>query len=189
MNVLKNRWIWCIAILTALAGCLPSLNPVFRDQDLVFDPGVVGVWKQSGARDQWDFSKFGDKSYRLVYSDQDGHPGRFIARIADLGGIRFLDLFPEEMNADTNAFYKFHQVPIHTIYRIRTSDNKLQLAAIDYKWLEQILAEHPDAISCATFGGRKLITAPTEELQAFVLRHQDKFTATFDLVRELQAAN
>ena len=29
-----------------LAGCIPTLNPVYTGDDLVFEPSVVGEWKQ-----------------------------------------------------------------------------------------------------------------------------------------------
>jgi hypothetical protein len=33
------------------------------------------------------------------------------------------------------------------------------------------------------FNGRKLITAPTKDVQAFVIEHKDQFTASFNLER------
>jgi hypothetical protein len=184
----KNGY-WALAILMALPGCVPSLNPVYRDEDLVFDPAFIGVWTQSKSENKWEFSRRDDKSYRLVYTDKGGQQGRFIARLAELQGTRFLDLFPEPTEADTSAFYKFHLVPIHTIYLVRGTGRRLDLAAIDYKWLDQFLTEHPNAIEYATFSGRKLITAPTQDVQAFVLGHKDSFTANFDLERQKAAVN
>jgi hypothetical protein len=173
-----------VAALILLAGCVPSLNPVYTDQQLVFDPNVLGAWVQANAQNTWEFTKRDDKSYRLVYTDKDGQQGRFVARLADLEGTLVLDLYPEEIAVDASGFYKFHLVPIHTIYRVTSTAPNLELAAIDYKWLDQYLNDNPGAIQFATFHGRKLITAPTKDVQAFFFEHKEMFTAKFQLERQ-----
>lgn len=180
---------WTVMATMLLAGCLPSLNPVYTDSDLVFDPALVGVWKQPKSSATWAFSKRDDKSYDLAYTDEKGRTGRFIARMAKLDGTLFLDLYPAEFQADESALYKFHLVPIHTVYLVRRTTPRVDLAAIDYDWLEKLLAEHPDAIAHATFDGRKLITASTTELQAFVLQHKEAFRGDFSLERQLENKN
>jgi hypothetical protein len=167
-----------------LAGCIPSLNPVYTDQQLVFNSNLLGEWALADGKDKWEFSKRDDKSYQLVYTDADGHQGRFVARLADLNGSLFLDLFPVQTEDDAAGFYKFHLVPIHSIYRvIQAEPRQLKLAAIDYTWFDKYLTDHPGAIQFATFNGRKLITASTSDVQAFVLEHQEMFKGEFSLER------
>lgn len=178
---------WALVALTLLAGCIPSLNPMYTDQQLIFDTNVLGVWVQSNSQNQWEFTKRDATSYRLVYTDQDGQQGRFIARLADVDGTRFLDLFPEETEFDASGFYKFHLVPIHTIYLVKQTEPQLELAAIDYKWLDKYLTDHPDAVQFATFNGRKMLTAPTSDVQAFVLKHKEMFSGDFNLVRQTES--
>lgn len=175
---------WTVIAAVLLAGCLPSLNPIYTERDLIFDPAVVGSWKQPNSRASWEFTKRDDKSYNLVYTDENGYSGRFIARLARIEETVFLDLFPQQNASDESGFYKFHLVPIHTIYLVRRTTPELELAAIDHKWLEKFLAEHPGTVANATFDGRKLITASTAELQAFVLQHKEAFKAEFKLRHE-----
>jgi hypothetical protein len=171
-------------VLVILTGCLPSLNPAFDAENSVFDPAVMGTWTQAGSQARWEFSRRDDRSYGLVYTDNDGQQGRFVARLVKLQDSLFLDLFPEEIEGQASAFYKFHLVPIHTIYRVQAIEPRLTLSAIDYKWLEKFLAEHPDAIQYATFNGRKLISAPTEDVQEFLREHKETFTGNFHLERK-----
>jgi hypothetical protein len=173
-----------IIALVLFTGCLPSLNPVFNEKDLIFDPAFIGLWKQPQAAESWEFSKADDKSYNLVYTDKDGHSGQFVAHLAQIEGTIFLDLFPKEIQNDQNAFYKFHLVPVHTIYLVQKTKPDLELAAVDHHWLDDHLTKHPDSIAHATFNGSKLITASTAEVQAFVLQHKDAFNAKFSLRRE-----
>jgi hypothetical protein len=182
----KYRRLLIVGLL-AVVGCIPSLNPIYRLENLVFDPAVIGEWKQPKSNETWQFTKRDNKSYDLVYTDEQGQQGRFIAHIAEIQGKRFLDLFPDETKSAATGFYKFHLVPIHTIYLIRQTQPNVELAAIDYPWLDDYLADHPSAIEHATFGGRKLITATTEQVQAFALAHEDSFSAPFELQRSVKS--
>ncbi|MBI1902555.1 MAG: hypothetical protein HYS13_15750 [Planctomycetia bacterium] len=177
-----------LAALALLAGCVPSLNPVYKEKEVRFDPSVLGVWGQPESKARWEFTKHDESSYALAYTDEEGRKGRFIARLADIDGTLFLDLFPQEAEAEASGFYKFHLIPIHTIYLVRRVQPELELAAIDYKWLDNFLTEHPDAIPHATFNGRKLITAPTESVREFVLAHRDSFTGQYKLERLAEPA-
>jgi hypothetical protein len=179
---------WIMIGLTLIAGCIPSLNPVYTDETLTFEPALIGVWKQPSSKARWDFSKLDDTTYRLAYTDDDGQQGQFIGRLAKLDGELFLDLYPEEVKMDGNGFYKFHLVPIHTIYRVKQGDGQLKLSAIDFQWLDEYLTNNPTEIETATFNGRKMITGPTGEIQKFVLAHKEHFTSDFDL-RKLENSN
>jgi hypothetical protein len=182
---LAALWITAAALL---GGCVPSLNPVYKEQDVRFNASMLGVFVHPGSKARWEFTKHDETSYAVAFTDEDGRAGRFVAHLADLDGTLFLDLVPQEADTDSSGFYKFHVVPIHTIYLVRSVEPELELAPIDFKWLDDFLAEHPDAIQHATFNGRKLITAPTESVREFVLAHKDQFTGQYKLERVIEAA-
>lgn len=185
---MNKKLLFCGAIiLAAVAGCIPSLNPAYKEENLIFNSQFIGVWSQPNSKAKWNFSKRDDKSYALSYQDEEGRQGRFIAHLAKIEGILFLDLYPEETNGAANGFYKFHLVPIHTIYLVRETEPGLKMAAIDHQWLDKYLAEHGDEIATATFDGRKMITAPTEDVQKFLVKHKAEFRGDFNLVRETPA--
>lgn len=177
-----NRFrLWTILGLITLAGCIPSLNPVYRQEDLVFDSSVLGTWAQTGQKARWEFQKRDDTSYKLLYTDNEGRQGRFVAHLAKIEGELFLDLFPEQLEMEVNSFYSFHLVPIHTIYRVRQTKPQLELAAIDYKWLDEELNKEPATIQSSALNGRRLITASTDDVRAFVVKNKDSFTGRFEL--------
>jgi hypothetical protein len=187
---MKTKFIFALlASLLFIGGCLPSLNAVFTDENLVFDPSVVGVWTQPGAKAKWDFAQRDARSYTLVYTDNEGREGRFIAHLAKIEGNLFLDLYPEKIETGASPFFDLHLTPMHTIYLVRQTTPGLQMASIDFAWLDTFLAEHPDAIQHAVFNGRTLITAPTKDVQAFVVKHKDAFRANFELERAPATVN
>ncbi|MBC8351215.1 MAG: hypothetical protein H8E66_04465 [Planctomycetes bacterium] len=180
----KTAW-WMIA-LVLFSGCVPSMHAVYTDKDLAFNPEVLGVWQQQNSPETWEFEKRDAKSYRLIYTDRQGHSGSFIAHLADVEGIQFLDLFPEQTHDATPGFYRFHQIPIHSIYLVKEVGEKVVLAAIDYPWLEKYVKDHPTEVPSATFGSRHMLTASTEQLQRFLIDNKTRFIHDFELQRTIQ---
>lgn len=177
------------SLLVLAAGCVPSLHPVYTEDQLVFDKNLVGQWVASNVDVKWNFEKLDDHRYRLLYTDAKGQRGRFLACVASIddADTRLLDLVPEAVQTpdEASVFYKLHLIPIHTVYLLRSvTESQVQLAAIDYKWLDQYLDQNPTAIEFMTINGHKVITAPTKDVQAFVLEHKDKFTQTIQLRRQ-----
>lgn len=168
-------------VLILAAGCLPLAQPAYHDADLVFDEAVLGRWQQQDSSATWSFSRGEGKDYQLVYTDDDGRSGQFIAHVAEFGGVRVLDLFPVKDEVAGNEFYKFHLMPIHTAYLMRSTESGLELAGFDLNWLKEYLTSNPSALEHTSFNGQLLVTASTDEVQAFILEHQAQFSGEFTL--------
>lgn len=168
--------------IALLLGCLPTVNPVYTEKDLIFDEAILGVWNQDSGASSWDFSKKDDKSYLLQYTDKDSRTGRFVAHLAEIKGTKFLDLYPVKQEEES-GFYTFHTVPLHTIYRVVQTEPELKLAGIDYNWFKEYINEHPGALQMLTINDRKIVSSSTKELQAFVIEHKERFTAEINLRR------
>jgi len=95
MAIMK-RLILPLALLAALAGCVPSLNPLYIEKDLVFDPALLGVWGEPNAKETWTFEKAGEKKYKLLQTDNDGRTGEFEVHLLKLSNHYFLDLYVTE---------------------------------------------------------------------------------------------
>ncbi|MCK5270910.1 MAG: hypothetical protein KAJ46_09000, partial [Sedimentisphaerales bacterium] len=66
-----QKTISTIAIIALLSfvGCVPSLHSLYTDKDVIFNPNLVGLWAEENAPESWCFTKYDEKSYRLVYTD------------------------------------------------------------------------------------------------------------------------
>lgn len=173
---------WGLIAAFVVAGCVPTLNPIYTDKDLVFDPAVLGNWVQEKSAIAWTFTQRDDTSYDLVYTDQEGREAHFIARLAKIEDTTFLDLYPKKPDLQAADFYRLHLVPIHTVYRIEATGSAIQLGIIDGNWLQSYLDEHPEALAHTQLERGLLITAPTPELQTFLVEHKDKFSGDVKLV-------
>lgn len=177
----KQAW-WLVGVVF-LIGCVPSMHAIYTDKDLVFNPEFVGVWQQGNSPETWKFDQRDAKSYRLVYTDREGHQGSFIAHLADIEGTQFLDLYPEQTGDATPSFHQIHHVSIHTIYLVKRTDGPVILATIDYPWLEKYIKDHPTKMPSAPFGSHRMLTASTEQLQRFLIDNKDRFIHDLELRR------
>lgn len=108
MRKIKAVLIVGLAILVGLlVGCGPvsSLNPLFTDSDLDFDPALLGLWTEKGPDPaSLRFEQAGPKVYRVTSTEWDGNDGlvnitAYEAHLVRLGGYRFLDVTPLQMTA------------------------------------------------------------------------------------------
>jgi hypothetical protein len=161
-----------VAFGALLTACTPSLHPLFTEKDVVFESALLGKWvceDDEGSKTEWSFTRSGDKVYGLVHVE-DGDPGRFEARMVKLGQHFFLDLYPEEPVVD-NGFYKLHLVRAHTFAKITLDGDALSVSIMDPEWLEKSLDDGDLTLRHEKEkGGGILLTAPTAELQQFVLK-------------------
>lgn len=166
-----------LGISLVLAGCVvTSVYPYYTDKDLVFEPGLVGRWSDAkpdaDSKEAWVFEKSGDKDYRfsLVGANK---TNEFSAHLFKLKGQLFLDFLPLEEHEGC--------VPPHYLLKVAQLEPTLKTAVMDYEWLGKLLEKEPQAVRhllVPTEPGRNdevrvVLTADTQELQKFVLKHLD----------------
>ncbi|MHC4403992.1 MAG: hypothetical protein ACYTG0_30405 [Planctomycetota bacterium] len=161
-----------VALLSVavLAGCVPCLRAIYTDRDLVFDPGLVGLWKQADGKGTWQFAKAEGKSYELVFTDQQGRRGEFSAHLVNIDQSRLVDLYPRKRPPE-NPFYAFHFRPVHTFLRVDRIGPELCMSAMSPKWLDEHLKANAGAVRHERTGNDVLLTASTEDLQSFLAKH------------------
>ena len=181
-----------LGLAVFLAGCVPSLNPLYTEKDLVFEPALLGVWSEKeDSTDGWTFRKKDDKSYQLLI--QEGEKSSpFIAHLVQLGKYRFLDLYPDEAGLkdfNRDDIYKMTLIPGHLFLKVSKIEPTLQIGFLNADWLEKLLKKSPGALRHQRMGEDKglVLTASTKELQKFMLKHvntKDAFGESSDFKRE-----
>jgi len=178
----------CFLCAVLMLGCVPSWNPLYTDKDVVFDPALIGVWATDNDKESWDFSKDGEKAYKLVQIDHDGHRAEFAVHLVKLKDTRFLDLYlTKATDAKFNGLAAFSLLPAHLFLKVQQIGPVLQMAVMDPDWLKEYLEKNPKAIRHEKLEeGRIVLTAATADLQKFVLEHAKEklFGDTADLKRK-----
>lgn len=165
-NILKIFVLFGIAL--ALTACAPSLHPFFTDEDIVFNEALLGEWVNDSGENCL-FTKSGDGQYGLLFMD--GGPTRFEARLIELGGATFLDLYPKPLSKEIDL-YPANLVPAHTLARVTISKDSITIAMMDGDWLKGLSDRNQLELAHECINdGMIALTAPTRELQAFALKH------------------
>ncbi len=179
-----------LAVLLALS-CVRSLQPLYEDEDLVFEPRLLGTWTDSDGEDEWTFARGEGNEYVLTcLTGEDEVKAEFCGRLGKLGGAYFLDLFPEKGGAPMpkNDLLTMHLIPAHTFWRVRLiAEGGLHLDPFNADWLKDGIREGRLKIAHVETPDEVILTAGTSELQAFLARlatDNEAFTPSDEALRK-----
>jgi len=176
MRLMKIIVISVIALF--MVNCLvTSIHPLYTDKDLVFKPELLGTWEND---ELWTFEKMGKNSYELTIkesSESEGikeyeETGIYEAHLVKLEKFFFLDLYPDERKIEEYED-EIHLVPAHSIWRIWIEKDVMRLAWLANDWLEEMIDGNKVDIAHVRLEDRVVLTAPTKELQKFVLKYAE----------------
>ena len=160
-----------LSACATLAGCyVQSLHPLASDDVMTFDAELVGTWV---AEDDEEFVFTLIDTTRGMYTllcDENGAQARFDATMIELGGVNFLDIFPEEPHSE-NGFYKDHLMRVHNVLMIERNADTLWVADFDAEWLATMLSQKKISVDHVPLDGAVLLTATTPSLQALVRKY------------------
>lgn len=194
----KKALFYLLAAL--LGGCVPvmSLHPLYTEKDVVFEERLLGRWVDdpNSPETTWEFNRIEEpkSAYNLVFSDEEGKKGSFVAHLVRLQNRLFLDVYPSEPPweiEDPNKlelFYNcFFLIPVHTFIKIDFNGPQLKMWSTNDEDMEKLLKEEPNAVKHTFIEDKLILTAPTKELQNFVLKYADDkrvFKSEIVLVRK-----
>ena len=183
----KELFFYMLAFL--VGGCVPvmSLHPLHNEKTVVFEEKLLGTWaEEPNDKSIWQFNHnthkdYSEKTYNLIVSNDKNNKGLFAAHLVKLEDKLFLDVYPIEMPCDTGdpnkvnwVYNAFFFVPAHTFIKVDAIEPNLTMRITDDEEMKKLLKEKPDAVKYQIIEGYNseiLLTAPTEELQKFVLEY------------------
>ena len=175
----KTKWLVVMGIALLFAGCIPSVNPLYTEKDLVFNPGLLGVWGEVDAAktNTWTFRQRDEKSYALTIQEE-GKSAQFVAHLVKLGKYQFLDLFPDgDGLSDLNQpdIYKWTLIPGHLFLKVWQIEPTLQMNFMNPDWLDKLLKKDPKAIAHRGSDDKEgiVLTASTRQLQKFFVKYAE----------------
>ena len=170
-----------------VAACIPSLNPLYTEADLITDPALTGTWEDKETGETWTFSNCEKLKYALVHVDPDGRRGEYDARLVKVGDKRFLDIVPVRSAIQQNDLYKDRFIATHTFIHIVSRESTVEISYMEPRWLKDFLAENPNAIRHEKFNGEIVLTSSAKETQKFLLANmttRGAFSVATELARK-----
>ena len=180
----KKALFYVLAAL--LGGCVPvmSLHPLYTEKDVVFEERLLGRWVDDPNSPEitWEFNRIEEpnKAYSLAFSDEEGKKGSFVAHLVRLQNRLFLDVYPSEPPSEIEdpnklelPYNSFFLIPAHTFIKIDFIGRKLKMWLTNDEEMKKLLKEEPNAVKHTFIEDKLILTAPTKELQNFVLKYAD----------------
>ncbi len=190
-----------VGLVTAaiMFGCMPSLHPLYSDSDIVFDEGLIGDWSEEDEEEIWTFEQGEGGGYYLTITeiedddeagdvddeddaegeddddiddDNGGEAVALRAYVFELNGRRLIDFHadPPELSGTS---YEDLMLPMHWFGTIEIADDYFDIALMEGDTLLSMIKAGVNVPAYVDMNGFPLLTAPTEELQAFVRDHMD----------------
>ena len=183
---MKTKKLLFYILAVILGGCVPviSLHPLYTDKDVVLDKKLYGTWidNSEDTKTTWEFKSFDEpkNAYKLIFADEEGKKGSFVAHLVKLQDKFFLDIFPSELPwnpEDPNKmdwpYNSIFLIPAHTFVKVDSIEPQLKLRLMLESEIEELLKEDPGVVEHTTVGERIVLTESTKKLQAFVLKYAD----------------
>jgi hypothetical protein len=171
-----------------LGSCVPvvSLHPLCDEKNVVFDEKLLGTWVED-PNTTWEFSRAEEptNAYKLIYTHQEKEDGKekvikglLIVGLAKLKDNLFLDVCPapweqQDPNKIEWACNTLLLIPAHTFIKINSIEPQLKMLRTDDEKMREFLKANPNAVNHTVLEDKPVLTASTNELQAFVLKYAD----------------
>lgn len=160
-----------LALVTVLLlGCGPalSLHSLFTDEDVIFNPALVGVWGEK-ENDCWTFRKSQKgNTYDFFYtntSKSNADSLSFVGHLLILDGKMFMDV--KSMESDINN--PLLALPAHAFLRLSLEGDSLGIAYLDDSWLKDNIEKNKIRIKHELVDDGIVLTASPKELQKLVI--------------------
>lgn len=183
---MKTKKLLFYMLAVILGGCVPviSLHSLYTEDDVVLDKKLYGTWVDdaNSPKTTWEFESIDEpkNAYKLIFTDEEGQKGSFVAHLVKLQDRLFLDIFPSELpweQEDPNKidwpYNTLFLIPAHTFVKIDSIEPQLKLRLTLETDMKDLLKENPNAVKHTSIRDRTVITGSTKELQEFVLKYAD----------------
>jgi hypothetical protein len=182
----------CVLVCAVVGGCVRSIQPVLKDQQLIVDQSVVGTWIPENEKSVIEIQKPGDdKSYKVLYTDQDGKKGTFLVRLGKMDDLLIAEVRPDDPAPGASDVYKAHLVPVYSFMIVTQTVPEIHLRLMKPDWLEKYVQDHPGELQLATLGENgksgSVVTSSTDDIQSFILRHHNDQNALGNEARLVRA--
>jgi hypothetical protein len=186
-----------VLFLIIFNSCLSTLYPFFTEKDVVFNSTIIGEWQYVTKSDKGSIlfevipneklselapgiRKIAGNGYLATWKDSTGTvDSKSFVFLAKIGKFLYMDYYPAEMDLQkpvANVFTQ-HQLKMHSCYRIDLrSRNGFEMKRLDRSFLDKLIANNKIRIHHEQLGAidnKIIITASTEELQAYLLMYGD----------------
>lgn len=180
-----------LVLLLGLTSCLSTVNPIFKEKDLVWEEKLLGTWQKQQEAEQIvvqitratpaDFGenhalrKLKGKTYAIRYQDTEDSPAlTYLGFLIKLGNNYYMDYYPADLPIKTDRFYAAHYTKMHTCFRLDfKNDDSFALKQFSDSFLQKLIENKKIRISHEKRRDEFIVTASTEDLQQYLVKYSN----------------
>jgi len=173
------RILTAVAFAAMLSGCwVLSIEPLYTEDDLIFEPSLLGVWGGGDNSDDetWTFTSQDSNAYLLVTTEAGEHDARFDAHLLRLNGRLYMDLLPQEPDA-VNEFQLGHLIPGHSFWTVSLARDSVVLDVLDVRKLKKLIDTTGVSIGHIERDDVIVLTDKTPQLQDYISKNIDRLVS------------
>lgn len=160
-------------LLILISGCLQSVNPLYTQDDLIFDSRLLGDWIFED--EHWSLEKNSAFDYKLTTQGESKKKAVFSVHLVKLGDHTFMDIYPKNELIDNNM-YEATVFSVHTFLKIDIATEWVKISWIEGEALEKAIDQTETEIRPVVNQDYQiLLTGSTQELQKFIQSNLDQF--------------
>jgi hypothetical protein len=176
-----RKWLPLLAISIFISSCVPSIHPLYKQGETIVESFLLGEWKSGD--ESWNFTNQVNDHYLLSHNDGE-NSAEFEVHMVKLDGKYFLDITPREVET-CDYLQSVTTLSVHTFAYIEPEGDNIQLRFMSMELLENGLKSGGVSVSHIKDSEEAIIlTAQTDELQAFVVKNLDLFSEEMVLTKE-----
>ncbi|RKD90981.1 hypothetical protein [Mangrovibacterium diazotrophicum] len=184
-----------VALCLLAASCLViSVHPLYKSEDLFANDLLLGQWvDQDTSIWQFEYGYTGEPipentdstAYLLRFLEKgksEFSSSEFKVHLINLRGIYFLDFYIQEYGEDSGngqELFDLHLFPVHSFARLDLNEDGATIRWFNPDWLKGLAESGQLELNYELEDGTYLLTAPTEQLQQFVVKYAND-EAAFD---------
>lgn len=165
-----------IVILISTMGCLYSFNAPYFEEDIIYNPALVGFWTNTPELEQekqeiWTFEPLTNEKPKGYFLTLSRAQQRLEAHLVSIGKYQYLDLFPIE-----NENWAGQQlVPFHVLMRCSFQKDILYLGNFNLEDMAESLKEGKANVTYVSVDSTgDFFAGPTAEVREWILRNEDQ---------------
>ena len=180
---------------------LKSVQPLVKENESIEVPKLAGSWQDDDQRWTfvWDVQSlpvsfknaeieitFLEKpdsiedyncddhlcGYLVIHEDMSEakiDSSLFLGNFIELDGRIYMDLYPVDLG--NPSLKNFHYMSVHTFSWVEVNNDSLSIRMFKAKWIEDQIMKNRVRIKHEKLDDGVLITAPTDELQKFIIKY------------------
>jgi len=154
-----------VVVLSALSGCVVTVNPVISNSDATLDPRLLGSWEEQWGSDRAVVSRSATNTYAIEYTS-DNNTGRFEARLWNLGDRSVVDAWPVLSESDQKRPGDVLLVARHLLLDIDIGPDEIQVTPLNQKAMLDALDAGDVGLAYTKSGNQLILHGKTEELRS-----------------------